>query len=107
MMTLSFYQRSYTALPGLQKARQVVYALTVRRTPSGFCYGIRVTEPQSNTDERCQFTYCRARAEDMLKYLYENAVPPAQCISVIADACTAMQWEGNDATSPDPSFDCG
>ena len=106
------YQREFSNIPGLQKNRTVRYALTVRCGEEGNLYGARVTEVDENRilgDESCFFTDQLERAEWMLTFLYENAIPTEHCISIISDLSVDdwVQWEENHGTDPDPAAHCG
>ena len=104
------YHRTYTALPGLQAARQVHYTLLSKRVGNQLCFGIRVCEHIDGRDDRaesCLFTRSRVQAEALLTYLYENAVPAAHCASVISDGYAALKWEEHHGSCSDSAAHCG
>lgn len=106
------YVRCFSELPGLQQAKTTRYQLTEKRLSRGTFYGIRVVETGAGPacEEVCLFTTQRAKAELLLKYLYENAVPAAQCVPVVSKLCTVtsrMKWEDHCGASTDPAAHCG
>lgn len=110
MVEFSSYRRDFSELPGLQEAKTLCYILESRQSKGPTRYGIHVTETcQSGVIcEKTHFFTCyRIQAEHLLTYLYENAVPAAQCISVISDACAAIKWEDKNDTSPSSIVNCG
>lgn len=107
------YQREFSALPGLQEGKTVCYVLTCDQVLGHICYGVRVTDIDLHrviSDGVHPFTDDRERAERILQYLYENSVRASQCVSVISDLCSALEWTGWEdscGTEPDPIAHCG
>lgn len=95
-----FFERTYTALPGLQAKRAVRYALACGCTGEGR-FGLRITEegPSGISQQEIVLAaHKQADAQSLLTYLYENAVPLNQCASVVSDACAALQQEDQNGT---------
>ena len=89
-MSMLTYRRDFSALGGLQAPKTLEYSLL------GGGDGetrIRLAERTEDGAERTSVTALRgnsAAAEDLLTYLYENAVPFDQGADVIADAWAVL-----------------
>ena len=95
------YQRDFSDLEGLQEAKTVYYVLTEETVRESKLYGAQVTEVGKHHTEHDAirpFTDDKNRAELLLAYLYENAVPVAHCRAIINDVCTAL--DGIEAGDP-------
>lgn len=106
----AIYQKNFSQLPGLQEKKTISYSLVVRQTAGQPHFGIRVTETSPYgvaCDETYFFPATQAQAEDLLTYLYENAVPAAQFASVIFDATTAIKWEDDHGPYLNSTANCG
>lgn len=104
------YQRVYSALPGLQQARSISYTLAEKRIGDDVGYRVRVSQtgPRDEREEEGCLLACHPiQAEQLLTYLYENAVPPAHCISVVADVCGTWHREEENGVCPDSAARCG
>lgn len=104
------YQREFSELAGLQEAKTIYYVLTVETVRNSMLYGIQVTEMSAYATEHDTirpFTDNRARAEAMLAYIFENAVPAIHCRAIINDACTAFDGIGNDGYGTGAIAHCG
>lgn len=110
MNELVSYQRNFSELPGLQKAKKLDYVLEHRLKEGHILYGIHVTETSQNriVDEKTLFFTCYQQlAEHLLKFLYENAVPTAQCPDIIIDACASLKLEDKNGFDSNPAANCG
>ena len=100
------YQRDFSALSGLQEAKTIYYVLTEESVRDSKLYGAQVTEVglhHSDHETIRPFTDSKERAELLLTYLFENAVPAVHCRAVINDACTAFDgigWDDHGTGSP-------
>ena len=78
------FVREYSALPGLQRAGAVRYALAQQGTrfdAAGRAEGGAACCPLTGVE--------RPAAERLLRYLYENSVEPAAMRDVVADCLDA------------------
>lgn len=80
---IASYRREFSALDDLQYAGAVTY--TLLREPDAFC--IRVQREGEPAVERMLCDIGEDRAGMLTRFLFENAVEPAQMPAILRDLC--------------------
>ena len=82
------FVREYSELPGLQRAGRICYSLV--QAGGGLC--LRAEKEQASASPvaaTCTLTgVTRHTAENLLRFLYENAVEPSSLNAVVSDCLT-------------------
>lgn len=85
------YHCIFSALPGLQTAHQMYYRLY----PNNARWYVQLEcRDQEKCQEACFALQCpQQKAEDLLRFLYENAVPPECALALAEDTMPeAVIW---------------
>lgn len=86
---LESYARNFSEIEGLQKAHRIGYALYVKEG----CLGVVICREAGDEVPRTMRCTLRDVSEKfgrgLLRFLYENAVPPENACDVIRDLCGA------------------
>ncbi len=104
------YRKEYSALPNLQASRSVQYILTRGVAEGCPIYGVQITELGADWMEHGEYyplTVSRTEAEQVLTYLFENAVSASHCQAVVSDLATVLDGSECNGETAHPALDCG
>lgn len=83
---LAAFERDFSLIEGLQAASRLSY--TLEKAPQGLRIAVRRTGGAAPVRESCLLLQTEQEyGSRLLKFLYENAVPPEQLCDVLQDIC--------------------